>query len=178
MYKSTLYDQICSLKIAPWLIHERKNGSTKSQGLYKMVPPQLMVENLGKWREGPQQITRLVQDGPPQLMVENPNPGKWQEGPHLFLRTTNKTAPLGATKYWKRKYQSLLLLLFLVLDSFYFVFFCFVSSIMGVNLSTSFQKYRCFWLEKHGSTYTRENTVFLSQGGTFLGSKIRGPSIF
>ena len=59
--------------------------------------PQLMVENLGKWQEGPQQITRLVQDGPPQLMVENP--GKWQEGPHWFLRTTNKTAPLQATKY-------------------------------------------------------------------------------
>ena len=99
MYKSTLYDQICSLKIAPRLIHKQKNGSTKSQGLYKMVPPQLMVENPRKWREGPQQITRLVQDGPPQLMVENPNPGKWQEGPHWFLRTTNKTAPLGATKY-------------------------------------------------------------------------------
>ena len=58
---------------------------------------QLMVENLGKWREGPQQITRLVQDGPPQLMVENP--GKWQKEPHWFLRTTNKMAPLGATKY-------------------------------------------------------------------------------
>ena len=88
--------------------------------------PQLMVENLGKWREGPQQITRLVQDSPPQLMVENP--GKWWEGPHWFLRTTNKTAPLGATKYWKRKYQSLLLLLFfLVLDSFYFVLFCIIN---------------------------------------------------
>ena len=59
--------------------------------------PQLMVENPGKWREGPQQITRLVQDGPPQLMVENL--GKWREGPHWFLRTTNKIAPLGATKY-------------------------------------------------------------------------------
>ena len=47
--------------------------------------------------EGPQEITRLVQDGPPQLMVENP--GKWREGPHWFLRTTNKTAPLVATKY-------------------------------------------------------------------------------
>ena len=34
--------------------------------------PQLMVENLRKWQEGPQQITRLVQDGSPQLMVENP----------------------------------------------------------------------------------------------------------
>ena len=50
--------------------------------------PQLMVENPGKWRKGPQQITRLVQDGPPQLMVENT--GKWREGPHWFLRTTNK----------------------------------------------------------------------------------------
>ena len=38
--------------------------------------PQLMVENPGKWREGPQQITRFVQDGPSQLVVENP--GKWQ----------------------------------------------------------------------------------------------------
>ena len=43
---------------------------------------QLMVENPGKWREGPQQITRLVQDGPPQLMMENL--GKWREGPHWF----------------------------------------------------------------------------------------------
>ena len=56
-----------------------------------------MVENLGKWQEGPQQITRLVLDGPPQLMVENL--GKWREGPHWFLRTTNKTASLGATKW-------------------------------------------------------------------------------
>ena len=55
------------------------------------------MENPGKWREEPQQITRIVQDGPPQLMVENP--GKLREGPHWFLRTTNKTAPLGATKY-------------------------------------------------------------------------------
>ena len=62
----------------------------------------------------------------PQLMVENP--GKWREGPHLFLRTTNKTAPLRATKYWRRTYQSLLLLLlFLVLDSFYFVLFCIIN---------------------------------------------------
>ena len=59
--------------------------------------PQLMVENLGKWQEGPQQITRFVQDGPPQLMVENPS--RWREGPNWFLRTTNKMAPLGATKY-------------------------------------------------------------------------------
>ena len=43
-----------------------------------------MVENPGKWREGPQQITRLVQDGPPQLMVENP--GKRQEGPQQITR--------------------------------------------------------------------------------------------
>ena len=56
-----------------------------------------MVENLGKWREGPQQITKLVRDGPPQLMVENLC--KWREGPHWFLRTTNKMAPLEATKY-------------------------------------------------------------------------------
>ena len=38
-----------------------------------------------------------VQDGPPQLMVENL--GKWRDGPHWFLRTTNKMAPLGTTKY-------------------------------------------------------------------------------
>ena len=56
-----------------------------------------MVENPGKWQEGSQQITRLVQHGPPQLMVENL--GKWREGSHWFLRTTNKTAPLGATTY-------------------------------------------------------------------------------
>ena len=41
----------------------------------------------------------------------------------------------------------------------YGVLFCFVSSIMGVNLYTSFQKYLCFWLEKRGSTYTQENMV-------------------
>ena len=35
------------------------------------------------------------------------------------------------------------------------ILFCFVSSIMGVDLYTSFSKYRCFWLEKRGSTYTR-----------------------
>ena len=56
-----------------------------------------MVENPRNLREGPQQITRLVQDAPPQLMVENL--GKWQEGPHWFLRTTNKMAHLEATKY-------------------------------------------------------------------------------
>ena len=37
----------------------------------------------------------------------------------------------------------------------YGILFCFVSSIMGVNLYMSFQNYRCFWLEKRGSTYTR-----------------------
>ena len=103
-----------------------REGPQQITRLVQDGPPQLMVENPGKWKEGPQQITRLVQDGPPQLMVENP--GKWQEGPHWFLRTTNKTAPLGATKYWKRKFQSLLLLLlFLVLDSFYFVLFCIIN---------------------------------------------------
>ena len=35
------------------------------------------------------------------------------------------------------------------------ILFCFVSSIMGVDLYTSFQKYHCFWLENWGSTYTR-----------------------
>ena len=39
----------------------------------------------------------------------------------------------------------------------YGILFCFVSSIRGVDLYTSFQKYRCFWLEKQGSTYTRIN---------------------
>ena len=37
----------------------------------------------------------------------------------------------------------------------YGVLFCFVSSIMGVDLYTSFQKYHCYWLEKRASTYTR-----------------------
>ena len=111
------------------------------------------------------------------------NPGKWWEGPHWFLRTTDKTTPLGATKYWKRKYQwLLLLLLFLVLDSFYFVLFCFVSSIIGVDLYTSFQKCHCFWLEKWDSTYTRigllytrENMVVLDFcGGQFSWKKKKG----
>ena len=46
----------------------------------------------------------------------------------------------------------------------YGILFCFVSSVIGVNLYTSFQKYCCFWLEKQGSTYTRKNTV---KGRTF-----------
>ena len=36
----------------------------------------------------------------------------------------------------------------------YGILFCFVSSIKGVDLCVSFQKYR-FWLEKQGLTYTR-----------------------
>ena len=86
-----------------------------------------MVENLEKWREGPQQITRLVQDGPPQLMVENL--GKCQEGPHCFLRTTNKTAPLGATKIiLKNKIPiTFSFIIVFVLDSFYFVLFCIIN---------------------------------------------------
>ena len=95
MYKLTLQDQICSLKIAPRLIHKRKKTEQNHKACTRSSP-QLMVENPGKWREGPQQITRLVQGGPPQLMVENL--GKWREGPHWILRTTNKMAPLGATK--------------------------------------------------------------------------------
>ena len=39
----------------------------------------------------------------------------------------------------------------------YGILFCFVSSFMGVDLYMSFQKYRCFWLEKWGSTYTQIN---------------------
>ena len=122
---------------------------------------QLMVENPGKWLEGPQQITRLVQDGPPQLMVENP--GKWREGLHWFLRTTNKTAPLGATKYWGKNTNHFFLY-YCFLSLIPSILFCFVSPIMGVDLYTSFQKYRCFWLENggrliHESTYTRENIV-------------------
>ena len=38
-----------------------------------------MVENQGKWQEEQKQTTRLVQDGPPQLMMENL--GKCQEEP-------------------------------------------------------------------------------------------------
>ena len=84
--------------------------------------PQLMVENPGKWWEGPQQLTRLVQGGPPQLMVENL--GKWQEGPHWFLRTTNKTAPLGATKILKKKIP--ITSSFIVVSCPWFLLFCFV----------------------------------------------------
>ena len=128
-----------------------QEGQQQITRLVQDGPPQLMVANSGKWQEGPQQITRLVQEGPPQLMVENP--GKWRERPHWILRTTNKTAPLGAPKYWKRKYQSLLLLLFLALDSFYFVLFCFVLSIMGLK-----NRGRLI----HKSTYAWENTVTLA----------------
>ena len=32
---------------------------------------------------------------------------------------------------------------------------------MGVDLYTSFQNYHCFWPEKWGSTYTRENKVII-----------------
>ena len=124
--------------------------------------PQLMVENLRKWQEGPQQITRLVQDGSPQLMVENP--GKWWEGPHWFLRITNKTAPSGATKLILKKENTNYFFYYCFLSLIPSILFCFVSSIMGVDLYTSFQKCCCFWLENRGSTYTRidlyrENTV-------------------
>ena len=54
-------------------------GTITSHKVYTRWSPQLMVENLGKWREVPQQTARLIQGGPPQLMVENQ--GKWQEGP-------------------------------------------------------------------------------------------------
>ena len=102
-----------------------KNGSTKSQGLYKIFPSTNGRES-GKMARGTTTNHKACTRQSPQLMVENP--GKWQEGPHWFLRTMNKTAPLGATKYWKRKYQSLLLLLFfLVLDFFYFVLFCIIN---------------------------------------------------
>ena len=40
-----------------------------------------------------------------------------------------------------------------------YILFCFVSSIMGVDLYMSFKKYCCFWLKKRGWTYTHENTV-------------------
>ena len=106
---------------------------------------QIMVENSWKWREGQQQITRLVQDGPTQLMVENP--GKRWEGPHWFLRTTNKTNI-------EKENTNHFFFYYCFLSLFPSILFCFVSSIMGVNLYTSFQKYCCFWLEKRGSTYT------------------------
>ena len=35
------------------------------------------------------------------------------------------------------------------------ILFCFVSSVTGVDLYTSFQKYRCFWFEKWWLTYTQ-----------------------
>ena len=50
-----------------------------------------MVGNPGKWREVPQQITRLVQDGPPQLMVDNP--GKWREGLQQTTRLVTRWYP-------------------------------------------------------------------------------------
>ena len=93
-----------------------------------------MVENLRKWQEGPQQITRLVQDGSPQLMVENP--GKWWEGPHWFLRITNKTAPSGATKLILKK--KIPITSFIIVCCPWFLLFCFVL-------------YHQSW----GSTYTR-----------------------
>ena len=103
----------------------RKNGSTKSQGLYKIFPSTNGGES-GKMARGTTTNHKACTRQSPST-----NGGesiKWREGPHWFLRTTNKTAPLGATKYWKRKYQSLLLLLFfLVLDSFYFVLFCIIN---------------------------------------------------
>ena len=129
-----------------------------------------MVENPGKWREGPQQITRLVQDGSPQLIVENP--GKWREGPHWFLRTTNKTAPLGATKYWKRKHQSLQSS-FIVscpwLRDFYFVSFCIINH--ESRLIHELWKILLFWVWKMGvDLYSNqlihtkiENTVYYCQ---------------
>ena len=160
MARGTTTNHKACTRSSPQLMVENpgkwREGPQQITRLVQDGPPQLMVENPEKWQEGPQQITRFVQDGPPQLMVENL--GKWWEGPHWFLRTTNKTAPLGATKYWKRKYQSLLLLLlFLVLDSFYFVLFLYHQS----------------W----GSTYTRafKNIVVfgLKNGGRFIHEKIR-----
>ena len=123
-----------------------------------------MVENPWKWQEGPQQITRLVQDGPLQLMVENP--GKWREGPQWFLRTTNKTAPLGATKYWKRNYQSLQSSFIIIVSCPWFLLFCFVLYYQswGSTYTRAFKNIVVFGLKNggrltHESTYTRENTV-------------------
>ena len=39
-------------------------GTTTNHKVYTRWPPQLMVENPGKWREEPQQTTRFIQDGP------------------------------------------------------------------------------------------------------------------
>ena len=120
-----------------------------------------MVENPGKLREGPQQITRLVQDGPPQLMVENL--GKWQEGPHWFLRTTNKMAPLGATKYWKKKIP---ITSFIIVSCPWFLLFCFVLYHQSWRLTytQTFKNIVVFGLKNggrliHELTYTRENMV-------------------
>ena len=49
----------------------------------------------------------------------------------------------------------------------YGILFCFVSSIMGVDLYMSFQNYCWFWLEKQGSTYTRINLYTRKYGMQF-----------
>ena len=51
------------------------------------------------------------------------------------------------------------------------ILFSFVSSIMGVDVYTSFQKYCCFWLEKRGSTYTRIN-LYVRKYGIHYTSKL------
>ena len=38
---------------------------------------------------------------------------------------------------------------------------------MGVNLYMSFQKYRCFWLAKQGSTYTRIDLYMRKYGNVY-----------
>ena len=86
----------------------------------------------------------------PQLMVENM--GKWRERPHWFLRTTNKMAPLEPPNIEKENTNHFFFYCFLSLIPS--ILFCFVSSIMRVDLYTSFRKCRCFWIEKWGSTYT------------------------
>ena len=50
-----------------------------------------MILSIKKWREGPQQTARLVQDGSPQLMVEHL--GKWREGPQQTARLIQDGSP-------------------------------------------------------------------------------------
>ena len=144
-----------------------RNGSTKSQGLYKILPSNNGGESR-KMVRGTTTNHKACTRWSPQLMVENSG-YKWQEGPHWLLRTTNKTAPLEATKYWKRKYQSLLLLLLLVvLNSFYFVLFCSINH--GGRLIHKLSKYRCFWLERRGSTSTQIDLYMRKYGNGLLSS--------
>ena len=140
MYKSTLQDLICSLKIAPRLIQERKNGSTKPQGLYKIFPSTNGGES-----------------------------GKIARGTTLFFKNHQQNGSFRSHQILKKKIPITSFICFLSLIPS--ILFCFVSSIMGVDLYMSFQKY-CFWLEKRGSTYTRIDLNMRKYGTLFCSTAI------